>query len=109
MVQKRFLFVVAILLLSLISVRSYSQCGGIMEPGFAFLTSSRGCAPFTVNIQTLYLSSVPGTEYFINWGDGTPEETYTQVAASGCEPGAYVSKYISKLWVRCSDRCIQCL
>jgi gliding motility-associated-like protein len=83
MVQKRFLFVVAILLLSLISVRSYSQCGGIMEPGFAFLTSSRGCAPFTVNIQTLYLSSVPGTQYFINWGDGTPEETYTQVAAGG--------------------------
>jgi gliding motility-associated-like protein len=83
MVQKRFLFVVAFLLLSLISVRSYSQCGGIMEPGFAFLTSSRGCAPFTVNIQTLYLSSVPGTQYFINWGDGTPEETYTQVAAGG--------------------------
>lgn len=54
-----------------------------MEPGFAFLTSSRGCAPFTVNIQTLYLSSVPGTQYFINWGDGTPEETYTQVAAGG--------------------------
>ncbi|MDZ7648920.1 MAG: hypothetical protein U5K54_18100 [Cytophagales bacterium] len=83
MVQKRFLFVVAILILSLISVRSYSQCGGIMEPGFAFLTSSRGCAPFTVNIQTLYLSSVPGTQYYINWGDGTPEETYTQVAAGG--------------------------
>jgi gliding motility-associated-like protein len=83
MVQKRILFVVAILILSLISVRSYSQCGGIMEPGFAFLTSSRGCAPFTVNIQTLYLSSVPGTQYFINWGDGTPEETYTQVVVGG--------------------------
>jgi gliding motility-associated-like protein len=83
MVQKRILFVVAILILSLVSVRSYSQCGGIMEPGFAFLTSSRGCAPFTVNIQTLYLSSVPGTQYFINWGDGTPEETYTQVVVGG--------------------------
>lgn len=54
-----------------------------MEPGFAFLTSSRGCAPFTVNIQTLYLSSVPGTQYFITWGDGTPEETFTQVNATG--------------------------
>ena len=54
-----------------------------MEPGFAFLTSSRGCAPFTVNIQTLYLSSVPGTQYFVDWGDGTPEETFTQVAAGG--------------------------
>lgn len=59
------------------------QCGGILEPGFAFLTSSRGCAPFTVNIQTLYLSSVPGTQYFINWGDGTPEETFTQIGATG--------------------------
>ena len=59
-----------------------AQCD-ILEPGFAFLTSSRGCAPFTVNIQTLYLSSVPGTQYFINWGDGTPEETYTQVNATG--------------------------
>ncbi len=62
---------------------SFSQCGGIMEPGFAFLTSSRGCAPFTVNIQTLYLSSVPGTQYFVDWGDGTPEETYTQVGPTG--------------------------
>ena len=54
-----------------------------MEPGFAFLTSSKGCAPFTVNIQTLYLSSVPGTQYFVDWGDGTAEETYTQVGAAG--------------------------
>lgn len=62
---------------------AWSQCGGIMEPGFAFLTSSRGCAPFTVNIQTLYLSSVPGTQYFVDWGDGTPEETFTQVGPGG--------------------------
>jgi len=54
-----------------------------MEPGFAFLTSSRGCAPFTVNIQTLYLSSVPGTQYFVDWGDGTAEETYIQVGPTG--------------------------
>ncbi len=57
---------------------SFAQCGGIMEPGFAFLTSSRGCAPFTVNIQTIYLSSVPGTQYYVDWGDGTPEQTYVQ-------------------------------
>ncbi len=63
--------------------QAYSQCGGIMEPGFAFLTSSKGCAPFTVNIQTLYLSSVPGTQYFVDWGDGTPEETYVQVGPTG--------------------------
>lgn len=71
------------LLLTLTTQLAYSQCGGIMEPGFAFLTSSRGCAPFSVSIQTLYLSSVPGTQYFVDWGDGTPEETYTQVAAGG--------------------------
>ena len=63
--------------------QAYSQCGGIMEPGFAFLTSSRGCAPFTVNIQTLYLSSVPGTQYYVDWGDGTPVETYVQVGRTG--------------------------
>lgn len=61
-----------------------AQCGGqIMEPGFKFLTSSRGCAPFTVQIQTFYLSSVPGTNYYITWGDGTPEELYTQTNATG--------------------------
>lgn len=62
---------------------AWSQCGGIMEPGFAFLSSSKGCAPFTVNIQTLYLSSVPGTKYFVNWGDGTAEQMYTQVGPTG--------------------------
>lgn len=71
------------LVFSLTLTSAWSQCGGIMEPGFAFLTSSRGCAPFTVNIQTLYLSSVPGTQYFVDWGDGTPEETYIQVGAGG--------------------------
>lgn len=81
----RSVFKIAILALvfSLTSTSAWSQCGGIMEPGFAFLTSSRGCAPFTVNIQTLYLSSVPGTQYFVDWGDGTAEETYIQVGPTG--------------------------
>ncbi len=85
MVQKRsFLLAIPVLLFSIFfGSNSFAQCGGIMEPGFAFLTSSRGCAPFTVNIQTLYLSSVPGTQYFITWGDGTPEQTFTQVGATG--------------------------
>jgi gliding motility-associated-like protein len=85
MVQKRLLRLLlsAFLIIPVFSFNSYAQCGGIMEPGFAFLTSSRGCAPFTVNIQTLYLSSVPGTQYFIDWGDGTPEETYTQIGPAG--------------------------
>lgn len=70
--------------LSLIIHHAYAQCGGqILEPGFAFLTSSRGCAPFMVRIETLYLSSSPGTQYFVNWGDGTPEEVYTQANATG--------------------------
>lgn len=85
MVQKRsFLLAIPVLVFSIFfGSNSFAQCGGIMEPGFAFLTSSRGCAPFTVNIQTLYLSSVPGTQYFITWGDGTPEQTFTQVGATG--------------------------
>ena len=54
-----------------------------MEPGFQFLTSSRGCAPYTVNIETHYLSAVPGTVYYADWGDGSPVETFTQVNATG--------------------------
>ncbi len=71
------------LLLLIANSAAQSQCGGILEPGFAFLTSSRGCAPFTANLQTIYLSSVPGTQYFVQWGDGTPEQTFTQVGAVG--------------------------
>ena len=62
---------------------SRAQCGGIMEPGFKFLTSSRGCAPYTVNIETLYLSAVPGTVYYVDWGDGSPQQTFTQTNATG--------------------------
>jgi gliding motility-associated-like protein len=83
MILKRIGVLCLFLMCYLTLTKSYGQCGGILEPGFAFLTSSRGCAPFTVNIQTLYLSSVPGTQYFINWGDGSPEEIYTQVGPSG--------------------------
>lgn len=72
-----------LLLLVGLAFPGWSQCGGILEPGFAFLTSSRGCAPFTVNIQTLYLAAVPGTQYYVDWGDGTPEETYVQVGPAG--------------------------
>lgn len=60
-----------------------AQCGGIMEPGFKFLTSSRGCAPFTVNLETLYLKAVPGTVYYIDWGDGTPVQVITQTNPTG--------------------------
>ncbi len=66
-----------------LSERAKAQCGGIMEPGFQFLTSSRGCAPYTVNLETRYLSSVPGTVYYADWGDGSPIETFTQTNATG--------------------------
>lgn len=66
-----------------LSAVAWAQCGGNMEPGFAFLTSSRGCAPFTVQIETLYLNAVPGTLYYVDWGDGSAEETYTQVNPTG--------------------------
>ena len=58
----------------------WAQCtsSDIMEPGFQFLTSSRGCAPFEVHIETLYLASTPGTTYYVNWGDGSPEQVYVQ-------------------------------
>lgn len=81
---KRQLFIFSLLLLLLPFTEVKAQCASpIMEPGFQFLTSSRGCAPFTVRMETLYLEAVPGTRYFVNWGDGTPEEVYTQVNATG--------------------------
>ena len=77
----RFLFLLGIL--SLVqNLPGFAQCPAILEPGFAFLTSSRGCAPFTVSIQTFYLASAPGTQYFVLWGDGTAEETFTQVGVN---------------------------
>ncbi|GHN01364.1 hypothetical protein WSM22_28530 [Cytophagales bacterium WSM2-2] len=54
-----------------------------MEPGFQFLTSSRGCAPYTVQIETHYLNAVAGTIYYANWGDGSPAEMFTQTNATG--------------------------
>ncbi len=79
---KKALFVFVLFCIPLYEV--LAQCGGlILEPGFAFRTSSRGCAPFNVELETRYLSSVVGTEYYINWGDGTAEETYVQTNAIG--------------------------
>jgi gliding motility-associated-like protein len=52
-----------------------------MEPGFNFITSSRGCAPFTIEIQTLFLNSTPGTIYHVDWGDGSAIEDYNQTMA----------------------------
>ncbi len=64
---------------------TWAQCtsNDIMEPGFQFLSSSRGCAPFNVQIETLYLAATPGTVYYVNWGDGTPEQSYVQANATG--------------------------
>jgi len=81
---KRFLLLLWAFFLSLSLSEVNAQCGSqIMEPGFQFLTSSRGCAPFTVFLETLYLQSAPGTNYYIDWGDGTPEEVFIQINATG--------------------------
>jgi gliding motility-associated-like protein len=83
MTPRRLLFF-AIFFVFAATTNLWAQCGGlIMEPGFQFLSSSRGCAPFNVQIETLYLASTPGTQYFVDWGDGTPEEVYTQTNATG--------------------------
>src|SRR5688572_23314070 len=77
-------FLLLILFTPLIAFNLHAQCGGqIMEPGFQFLSSSRGCAPFNVQIETLYLKATPGTQYYVNWGDGSPEQAYTQTNATG--------------------------
>jgi len=79
--ERRYLILLSFLVLFLPG-KAWAQCGGIMEPGFQFLTSSRGCAPYTVNLETRYLSSVPGTVYYADWGDGSPVETFTQTNAT---------------------------
>lgn len=62
-----------------ISGTLWAQCAGqIMEPGFQFLSSSKGCAPFNFQIQTKYFQSVPGTVYYVNWGDGSPIQSFVQ-------------------------------
>jgi gliding motility-associated-like protein len=71
-----------LLFFALISEGVWAQCAGqIMEPGFNFVTSSRGCAPFNLQLQTRYLQSTPGTIYYVNWGDGSAQQTYTQTAS----------------------------
>ncbi len=70
------------ILLTVCHLQATAQCVNL-EPGFEFLTSSSGCAPFTVRIQTKYFGSTPGTIYFVNWGDGTAEEMTTQTGPSG--------------------------
>lgn len=64
---------------------SQAQCtnADILEPGFSFLNNSRGCAPFSVQIQTEYFSATPGTIYYVDWGDGTAEEQYVQTGTDG--------------------------
>lgn len=82
--SKKGLLPLFIFLFSICAGNVSAQCGGqIMEPGFAFLTSSRGCAPFTVQIETLYLLATPGTQYYVTWGDGSPQEVFTQTNATG--------------------------
>lgn len=79
---KRQFFLLLTLLMSVFATGVSAQ-SCFMEPGFQFLTSSRGCAPFTVQIETLFLESTPGTVYYVNWGDGTPEEVYVQNNSTG--------------------------
>lgn len=76
---KFFVVAFAVIIASGLEVRSQCTSADVMEPGFNFITSSRGCAPFTVEIQTLFLNSTPGTIYHVNWGDGSPVQVYTQV------------------------------
>ena len=61
-----------------LSAQTQCTSSDIMEPGFKFITSSRGCAPFQVQIQTLFLNSTPNTVYHVDWGDGSPIEDYIQ-------------------------------
>lgn len=77
-----------------------AQCSGqIMEPGFQFLSSSKGCAPFNFSIRLTYFQSVPGTRYYVDWGDGSPAEVFTQVVAGPNGPD------ISHIYPNVSQNC----
>ena len=75
------IFLTAIIAFWFAGLDLQAQCtsSDIMEPGFNFITSSRGCAPFTIEIQTLFLNSTPGTLYHVDWGDGSAVQDYTQI------------------------------
>lgn len=79
--KKGVLFLLALAYFWSGSIDSLAQCtsADIMEPGFKFITSSRGCAPFIIEVQTLFLNSTPGTVYHVDWGDGNPVEDYVQI------------------------------
>jgi gliding motility-associated-like protein len=81
--MNRYLAFVFLFFALVISEVSWGQCAGTLEPGFQFLTSSKGCAPYTVTIETRYLSSIAGTVYYVDWGDGSGTQTFTQVNATG--------------------------
>ncbi len=79
--KRQILFLSAFLAFWSMSTDIVGQCtsADIMEPGFNFITSSRGCAPFTIEVQTLYLNTSPGTTYQVDWGDGNSDNYTHQV------------------------------
>lgn len=81
MMKRGVFFIIALAYFWSAGLDSLAQCtsADIMEPGFKFITSSRGCAPFTIEVQTLFLNSTPGTIYHVDWGDGNPVEDYIQI------------------------------
>lgn len=81
MMKRGIIILVALAYFCLGFLDTQAQCtsADIMEPGFKFITSSRGCAPFTIEVQTLFLNSTPGTIYHVDWGDGNLAEDYIQV------------------------------
>ena len=94
------IFLVAILAICLAGKELRAQCtsSDIMEPGFNFITSSRGCAPFTIEIQTLYLNSTPGTVYHVDWGDGNSDD---YVQANNYPNGPIISHTYNNAPVDC--------
>ena len=79
--KRQFFFLTTLLLSLFLTDVNAQSC--IMEPGFQFITSSRGCAPFTVQMETLFLESTPGTRYYVNWGDGSQVEEFIQMNNTG--------------------------
>jgi hypothetical protein len=74
-----FLLIQACFCFGSLDIQAQCTSSDIMEPGFKFITSSRGCAPFTIEIQTLFLNSTPGTIYHVDWGDGNAVEDFIQL------------------------------
>ncbi|MDN5203265.1 PKD domain-containing protein [Fulvivirgaceae bacterium BMA10] len=81
MVLKRYILVV--ICLSAIISKAYGQpCGLPPIPGLVVTNNGAGCAPLNTEIRTEFTNLNAGSVITVDWGDGSPVDTYTSTATN---------------------------